>query len=91
MNSDSHLFVEWHDSWLESEVPGCAILYLEVALDGRVVREVALDANGVVCHKCPSADHKYGTYGLFDLALIATEALTNDLSKAEFDALFANG
>ena len=63
-------------------------IFVEVASDGRVLREVGLDNDGKIVHKCPSKQYKYGTYGVFDLARIDVSNQVNDLSKEEFESLW---
>lgn len=74
-------------AWTESDIEGLdlAIIYTEVTKSGSVIREVGLNSNGVVIHKCPS---RFSPKGYFDLAVISVKKITNDISSQEFEALW---
>lgn len=67
---------------------GIATIFVEVNSKGEVIREVGLDETGMIVHKCPSENYKYGTYGIFDLVKLKKTQLRNDLAEAQFEELW---
>lgn len=68
-------------------------LYVEVASDeddGIAMREIGVDATNRVVHRMPSEIHRFGSYGIFDNAMVRfpMQGETGDLSAAEFEALW---
>ncbi len=66
------------------EGTGIFVLLTEVDPDGKVIREVGLDAQGNVVHKCPSTSFRHGTYGLFDLLPVDISGWRDRITEADF-------
>lgn len=85
---------KYYRKYTEKEIDGLEkntsifVIFVEIASDGMVLREVGFDNKGNVVHKCPSENYKHGTYGLFDLARVDVESRKNDLTKTEFEELW---
>lgn len=71
-----------------------ASLAIEVDAEGRVFREVGLDATGVVSHRTPSDVYPHGEYGLLlDVPRMYIDddircGNARELSESEFEALW---
>jgi hypothetical protein len=78
--------------WTENEIKGLGAsgvvtLITEISSGGVVTREAGLDEGGRVIHSSPSTK---STYGLFDNQAVSVEHLQGDLSREEFEALWAS-
>jgi hypothetical protein len=67
-------------------VPGLAKTWVEVAPDGRVMREIGFDADGHVIHRAPSARYRHGQYGLFDLTPV--KATSDSVAQEDFERMW---
>ncbi len=65
-----------------------SVLFTEVNKDGRVIREIGLDENNNIIHKCPSKNYKYGKYGLFDLVKVDLSNDENNFDNSYFEELW---
>jgi hypothetical protein len=76
--------------WTRSELATLDLraLYTEVDEDGWVQREVGVGQDGLVRHQLRTTS---STPGWFGLARLASPMLTSNVSKAEFEALWAAG
>jgi hypothetical protein len=81
---------KWTEDDIErlSEDEGIVILYTEIDLDGNVRREIGLNNEGKVIHKCPSELYRYGTYGLFDNQKVLITESRSLIKKEEFERLW---
>jgi hypothetical protein len=76
--------------WTRSELATLDMraLYTEVDEDGWVQREVGIGHNGIVSHQLtPTA----GQPGWFGLARLSQLMLTSNVSRAEFESVWAAG
>jgi hypothetical protein len=62
-------------------------LYTEVDEDGWVQREMAVSSDGRVAHQLIPSDTEPGWFGLTRLSLVM---LTSNVTKAEFESLWAS-
>lgn len=83
-------YCKWTEDDIEklSEDEGIIILYTEIDLDGSVRREIGLNKEGKVIHKCPSKLYRYGTYGLFDNQKVIITGTRSLITKEEFEKLW---
>ena len=80
------IYMKWTQSELATlETPA---LYTEVDEDGWVQRELAVGADGVVAHQLVPCSQRPGWFGL---ARISAPMLESNVSKAEFESLWASG
>ena len=59
-------------------------LVLEIADDGRVLKEIGLNKDKSIIHVFPSRKYEYGKYGIFDSNLFDASLLTDELQSSEF-------
>ena len=64
---------------------GCKTLLVEVDDDGNVLRELGLDAGGIVIHRMPSHAHRYGDHGFWDVQRMPPD-LGAPMAPADFEA-----
>ena len=80
------IYMKWTQSELATlETPA---LYTEVDEDGWVQRELAVGADGAVAHQLVPCSQRPGWFGL---ARISAPMLESNVSKAEFESLWASG
>lgn len=83
----------YYCKWAEDEVVPLRLddivsLYTEIDSEGNVLRELGLNKDGQIVHKCPSGAYKYGTYGLFDNVTVAITSSRSFITKDEFERLW---
>lgn len=80
--------------WTQEDVTGLEsfggikTLYTEIDDAGKVFREIGVNKEGKVVHKCPSAFHQYGQYGIFDNQRIKISNDKPSITKEEFEKLW---
>ncbi len=66
-------------------------LFLEInPNNGEVEKEIVLNAEDQIIHRCPSEEKKfkYGKYGIFDLATFDLSSFKSNIDKLTFYALW---
>ncbi|PWS28873.1 hypothetical protein DHW03_03295 [Pedobacter yonginense] len=63
-------------------------IYLELDGDGFPVREIGFNKNNDLVHKHPSANYKYGTYGIFDMSSFDLGNLESELTAENFEKIW---
>lgn len=90
----SEIRKKFYKKWTKNEIDylekktGITEIYVEFNEAGEVLREVGLDNQGKIIHKCPSSGYKYGTYGIFDLVKLEPKILNDNLNKETFERLW---
>lgn len=80
--------------WTEENATGLSLfsgikaLYLEIDDSGNVHREIGVNKEGKVVHKCPSIIHQYGQYGILDNQKVMISDLKSTIMKEEFEKLW---
>ena len=80
--------------WTEEDVTGLhsfsgiKTLYIEIDDAGNVHREIGVNKEGKVVHKCPSAFHQYGQYGILDNQKVMISDFRSTITKEEFEKLW---
>jgi len=74
---------------LQKRTPGIVVLLTEVDAGGDVTREVGLDGQSNVVHKCPSTIFRHGVYGLFRLVPLDASEWRDAITEAEFQKYWA--
>lgn len=80
------VYVKWTAGELATLPVGA--LYTEVDDDGWVQREIGIDDDGLVTHQLVPSTTRPGWFGA---ARLAPPMLTSNVSKAEFETLWALG
>jgi hypothetical protein len=63
-------------------------LFTEIDDNGRVLREIGIDKDGRLVHKCPSDKFRNGTYGLFDNQVVIISDESSLITKNEFERMW---
>jgi hypothetical protein len=78
-------YVVWNRDDIKGLPEGWRLLYTEVCSDGTVEREIALDADGRVVYRAPSAEHPRL---LFDLAVVDVREGSQQIHPESFERLW---
>lgn len=68
---------------------GVQKIYVEVDVQGIVLREVGLDEREKIVHRYPSKMGPHSKYGVLDLVRFDPSSLNSDLSGEDFDSLWS--
>lgn len=80
------LYIKWTERDIVelSAFTKITILYTEINDDGQVNKEIGLNSDGEIIHKCPSTEYPFGEYGIFDNQKVTISDLKSNFSKDEF-------
>lgn len=78
------IYLQISQRFIDLQKLGVYTLLVELTDQGEPLREIGLGVDKEVVHAYPSVHHKYGAYGLLDLASFDTTNLESNLEESVF-------